>query len=595
MTFASPAVLYFALSSLVLMVLALLRPKLKRRHVSSLFLWEGLKHDTRSRKIHLRQLLDPLLLLQVLSVLLLIAALATPLVSSTKRRLSALAIVIDASASMQTATEEGVTRYELALDEAKRIVEESPAIRTSLIHFSSLSSVLTDAASSRASVTRALDNSRPTWNGDGTVDDMINALSALGGLSSFDRVVLLTDHEVIGLPTQVERITVSGGENLAITGFSVRENPSAEGATAFVEVLNGTSEYHDVSVRVSDGSAQTSVPVYLSPEASDQVIVPFPTSRGTMFTVELDVEDGLAEDNVRYFALDRPLDLRVRWIGPPNRYLAAALGAVTPFTVVSAAEEADITIVHHATLPSSYGGSVFLVNGEVEGVATLGDERERSSLNAVLSSHPLLDGLSPADIRIFSSPSVSLPDDATIILESDGEPILATWQTETQDVTFFSARLETTNLPLAVDLPLLVRNVASRVVRLPATLAYEWTHVGEPFSLLGRGSIRSLEDPDQRTITVSEGDMFFFPDTPGMYTFITDRGVFPLAVNVAPSDSAKDAEWDGGTASAVVEATERRYWIDIWPLLVGIVVALLLTELVARKRSAIRLLGSRQA
>jgi hypothetical protein len=595
MTLASPAALYLALSALVLMALALLRPQLKRRHVSSLFLWEGLKHDARSRKIHFRQLLDPLLLLQVLSVLLLVAALADPLLSSTRQRLSALAIVIDGSASMQTMTEDGSTRYDLAIDAAKKIAGESPAISTSVIQLSSLAAVLANAAPTRAFVTRALDDSEPTWNRDGTIDDMVNALSALGGLSSFDRVVLLTDREVASLPVQVEQITVSGGENLAVTGFSVRENPAGEGATAFVEVLNDTSADHDVTLRVSDGSAQTSVPVYLTPGTNDRVIVPFPTSRGTVFTVVLDVEDALPEDNVRYFALDRPLDLRVRWIGPPNRYLSAALGAVTPFSVVSAAEEADITIVHQATLPSSYGGSILLVNSEVDGVATLGDERDRSSLRAVLSSHPLLDGLRPEDIRVFSSPSVSLPQDATIILETDGEPLLATWQTETQDVTLFSARLETTNLPLAVDLPLLIRNVASRVVRLPAALAYEWMNVGDPVSLLGRGSIQSLEDPDQRKISVSQQDMFFFPDAPGLYTLITDRAVFPLAVNVAASESSGIGDWNGGTAAAAVESAERRSWIDVWPLLAGVGVALLLGELVLRKRSALRLPGRHRA
>lgn len=595
MTFASPAALYFALSALVLIALALLRPKLKRRHVSALFLWEGLKHDARSRKIHFRQLLDPLLLLQVLSVMLLVAALATPLISSTRRHLSALAVVIDASASMQTATEDGNTRYQLALEEAKRIVAESPAIRTSVIRFSSLATVVTDAALSRASATRALDDAEPTWNGDGTIDEMINALSALGGISSFDRIVLLTDREMAGLPTQIEQITISGGENLAITGFSVRENPTGEGAMAFVEVLNNTLTDHDVSVRVSDGSAQTSVPLFIAPGTSDRMIVPFPASRGTVFSVAIDVEDGLAEDNVRYFALDRPLDLRVRWIGPPNRYLAAALGAVTPFTVVSAAEEADLTVVHKATLPSAYSGSILLVSGEIEGIATLGDERERLSLRAVRSSHPLLDGLSPSDIRVFSSPSVSLPEQALVILESDGEPVLATWRSETQDVTLFSARLEMTNLPLAVDLPLLIRNVVSRVARLPATLAYEWTHVGDPFALLGRGSIRSLVDPDQRTIAVSEHDMFFFPQTPGLYTLTTDRGVFPFAVNVAPSESTGDYSRDVETEAAVVETAERRYWMDVWPILAGGVIVVSLAELLLRKRSALRLPGSRRA
>ena len=589
MIFAAPAALYFALSTLVLMVLALLRPRLERKNVAALFLWEDLKHDARARKIHFRQLLDPLLLLQVLSVVLLVGTLAFPLLSSTRQRLSALAIVIDGSASMRTITEDGRTRYAVAVEEAKAILNENPALTTSVIQFSSSPTILAEAVRSRPLVARTLDASDPTWNGAGSIDSMVNALSAVGGLRSFDRIVFLTDGEVDDLPGEIERIGIAGGENLAITAFSIRENPSSDGATAFVEVLNDAKSDREVTVRISDGSAQTSVAVYLVSKSSEHIIVPFPNSRGTVFSVTLDVEDDFATDNERYFALDRPLDLRVRWIGPPNRYLFAALGAVTPFTLISAAEEADLTIVHQATLPSSYGGSILLVHAGIQDAVTLGDDRDRGTVTAVLPSHPLLVGLEPADIRVFSSPEANLPENAAVILQAGSEPILATWQTTTQDVTFLAPQLELTNLPLAVDLPLLIRNVASAIVRLPATLAYGWTRTGDPVPLLGRGAIENLEGPDGREMPLPSSDLYFFPDVPGVYRLTTDRGVFPLAVNIPPSESTSASPWET-SASGFAGATQRRqYWVDLWPTLAGLAAVLLIAELLLRKRASLRL------
>jgi hypothetical protein len=591
MTLAAPTALFFALSALAVIFLALLRPRLERRDVSALFLWEGLRQDARSRRIHFRQLLDPILLLQVLAILLLAAALTLPLISSTQKRLSSLAIVIDGSGSMQT-TVSGTARYELAVDEAKRVLRETPAAATSVIQFSSVPGILADRATSRGAVSRILDDSKPTWNGPGTVDGMLNALSAVGGLATFDRVVFITDAPAGGLPESIETIPVAGGENLGITAFSVRENPSGSGTTAFVEVRNETSASRSVGVRLSDGFTQTSLALVLAAGEAQQASIPFSGSRGTVFTATLDAADDFAADNERYCALDRPLDLRIRWIGPPNAYLSAALGAVTSFTLVSAAEDADLTVVNGSTIPASYRGTILLVDAEIQDVIMLGEERERASLRAAASTDPLLEGLRPSDIRVFASPAVDLPEDAVVLLEADGEPVLATWLSEDQDVTLLAPRLEMTNLPLSIDFPLLVSNIVSRVTRLPAPLDYAWTHVGDAVELGGRGGIIRLEGPDGHAIQVSPQDLYFFPETPGLYVLTTDRGEFALAVNVAPSESVPSGSvlYDEDLSTPLPEAQAREYWLETWPILIGLLILLLLAELLARHRGTIRLL-----
>lgn len=589
MRLAAPAALFFAASALLVMFLALLRPRLERRNVAALFLWEGLKQDVRSKRIHLRQLLDPILLLQVLSILILAAALSSPLVSSTRQSLSALAIVIDASGSMQTVTASGATRYRVAIEEAKRIMRETPAFRTSVIQFSSSPTVLADRSTSRSAVLRILEESSATWNGSGTLDGMLNALSAVGGLTSFDRVVFLTDAPSAGLPDEIESIAVEGGENLAITAFAVRENPSQSGTTAFVEVLNESPVTRDITLRLSDGAAQTSMSLVLAPGEFQQASIPFPASRGTVFTATLTPSDDFPVDNERYCALDRPLDLRVRWIGPPNTYLRAALGAVSPFSLVAAADDADLTVVHQSTIPASYQGTILLVNAEIQDLIMLGDEQARSTLRAVSTTSPLLEGLRPSDIRVFASPGVVLPEDAKVVLEADSEPVLATWNSEDVEVTLLTPRLETTNLPLSVDLPLLVANIVSRVTRLPAPLSFEWTCVGEPVALTGRGRVNRLEGPDGRPLAVSPGDFYFFPTRPGSYLLTTDRGEFALAINVAASESFRSASIANEDGPRELPASrEALYWLEAWPLLAIAILLLLVTEFVARHKAALR-------
>jgi hypothetical protein len=360
--------------------------------------------------------------------------------------------------------------------------------------------------------------------------------------------------------------------------------------TAFAEIRNETGSPQTVDLAISDGAAQASLSLLVEAGSAEQAVIPFPTSRGSVFTIFLEAVDDFPSDNQRFFALDRPLDLRVRWIGPPNRFLSAALAAVTPFSIVSAAEEADLTVVHQTTIPTSYAGAILLLNSQIEGVLVLGDEQERTSVHALSTTSSLIQGLVPADLRVFSSPDVSLPDGATVLLQADDAPLLVTWRTETQDVTAFTARLETTNLPLSVDLPLLVRNVVADVSRLPAGLGFAWTHVGDAVALFGRGAVRRLTGPNGTAIPLASEETYYFPDVPGVYEFTTSRGVFPLAVNVPPSESAPraTAEVSGTDASATPERTAqlRRHWADVWPLLAAVVVSLLIAEAFLRKRAA---------
>ena len=116
MTLLNPAAFYILFASLLILVLHFLRSRERQREVSALFLWEVLPGDPQSRAAQIRQQVDPLLLLQLAIFLVLVTALAQPAWRMRTASLSGLAIVLDGSASMRTATEDGSTRYEHAMD-----------------------------------------------------------------------------------------------------------------------------------------------------------------------------------------------------------------------------------------------------------------------------------------------------------------------------------------------------------------------------------------------------------------------------------------------------------------------------------------------
>ena len=580
MTLLNPTALYLALLAGWILLLALLRTKERRREVAALFLWERLREDPRTKAARRRIPIDLLLVLQIAALVALVLALAGPAVRTRTPTLAELAIVLDGSASMRTTIEGGTTRYDEAIGNAEGLILEHPGPRAAIIQLSSRSVVLSDREDSRADARAALARSTPTSFADGSVADLLGVLESVGGASSFERVVYLSDRPLPEPPEWLETRLFSGGRNWSIDAFSARENPTGPGVLVFLRVSNHTSESVEVTVRVDDGLTDVSLTVPLQPEASETYVLPFPTTRGTAFTATLTPDDGFPDDNVRYFALQRAIDLRVHWIGTPSRYLLAAVEAAVPVVGVGADEGADLTVVYGESVPDSIGGNVLVIHGEMSGIVRIGPEAVGGGVIALQPDHPLLVGVRPENLRIASVPSIESIADGAVVLAAEETPLLVEFDREDRTITFLAADLVSTNLPITVDFPILVANIVARLVRLPAPLSHSWTVVGEPVPLgEAEERIASVIHPTGAEVELAEDQLTFLPTAPGQYRLTSDRGTYPLGVNVSPTESAtvepslppsSSEAADGGAARAVLR--------PFWRALAGIAVLLLLLE-----------------
>ena len=576
MIIQNPNAFYLLFGALLILLLHFLRSRERRRDVSALFLWEGLPGDPQSKAARLRQHIDPLLLLQLGVLLALAFALTQPLLRIPQRSISRLAIVIDGSVSMRTRTNSGASRYQESVEEAVSALDRYPADERIIIQFSEHSRLLThpDDPHELESILRS---SSPTWYGDGMAEGLLTMLRSVGGLEQFDRIVVLSDQTLMGLPSQAEMILFDEGDNVGITAFSVRQNPDEPGVSAFVEVLNATEGFVNTQIRISDGESQTTLALMLPPNAVDRYTIPFPNSRGSVFTATLDYPDDLDADNKRYFALDRPIDVRVFWIGERNRYLTAALRASVPVTEVDDISSADLVIVNQRQVPSIEQGVVLLIQSAMDRVLTLGELREVGDIVVRSPNHPLLRSVDVADFRFRQIVEAQFEIPVEILLETDGFPVLAEYADPPQRLFFLMADLMNTNLPVTVDFPILIRNLANELVRIPAELSFQSPEVGEFISLQGRGAMRSLTDSQDQAIPYSEPLLTFSPQEPGIYTLTTDRGAFAITVNSPASETALK-----GTSQLMIsghteaERSERLY--PLWPILLGVAVLLLLIE-----------------
>lgn len=576
MTLLLPQAFYLALSGLLILLLHFLRSRERQRDVSSLLLWEGLHGEPQSKAARLRQQLDPLLLLQLAILFSLVFALAQPLLDLPSRSYDGIAVIIDGSASMRSEVDGSPSKYTLAVDEALSYLAEHAASEVVVIQHSAHPVILAGEGTSRADAQAVLRSSAPTWYGDGRIEDFESLLGSVGGAGSFDRVLYLSDHVLADLPENTDIVLSPRVDNLAITAFSVRENVTSLGVTAFVELTNDSEEYVDAQVRLSDGENQTTLQVVLAPSSADRFSIPFPTSRGTVFTARVSPEDRFAADNERYYSLDRPIDIRVFWIGDQNRYLLTALRAVAPVTRVEEIDRADLVIVEGVESPLLHQGVVLLVNAGMTDVVDLGESIAASSETPSAIDHDLLRAVSAEDFRVRELREATFEIPYQTLIEIAGHPLL----TESVDVhrrlLVFTADLMNTNLPITVDFPILVRNIVNDLVRVPSEISASSLIAGDFVDLSGRGAISALELRD-RAVDYSAELESFRAESPGIYTLRTERGAYALAVNIPISESQLLAEVDD--TRVAVRAEEARRHFPLWPVLTALALVVLILEM----------------
>ena len=587
MILGNVSALYLLALGLGITLLYFLRAQHREYEVSALFLWEGLASDPHTRAARIRRKLEPLLFVQLLILALVSLALARPSLPGTAPHLSGMAIVLDGSASMRTRTDSGETRYAIARAQALSLLDTYPTTPVALIQLDTSPRVILPLTADHNRVRHALVLAQPTWNGNGTTAMLQGLLTSQEEGENFERIVYLSDRPLSTTLPGVEERMIAGGENVAITAFTVREDPALQGVTAFSRVKNATDSYVDTILQVSDGYGTVELSILLPPHSEQGYVLPFPESKGEAFSARIDPRDDFHDDDTRYFTLDRGLTLRVRWVGRQNRYLEAALNAAGRITLVDQEDEGpvDLILSYDITLPAEATGNILLIHAGLDGLITIGEELGGGEIETAVSiavpEDQLIEGIDPSNFRVRSVPVVTVPEQGTVILRTGDEPLLYRLQDDERDLVLIAPDLMCTNLPLTVDFPLLVRNILASFSVLPAPVTYTWALVGEERSIREYGEAIKLVDPEGKALSLGETGSFL-PQRPGIYTLTTSKGIYPLAVNVDLMESEPPVlpEEPILAEASLAEAIhlEAQTLFSLWPLFAGLAILFLLVE-----------------
>ncbi|MCH8260646.1 MAG: VWA domain-containing protein [Planctomycetes bacterium] len=342
--------------------------KLRRRTqaVACTLLWKRAVEDLRANAPFQRLRKSLLLFLQLLALILLVAAIMQPQLQAGSRRGGKTVFLIDVSASM-TATDvnEGPTRLDDAKRRAKQRIEQlygggwfgSAAGETMVITFADHAEVVSRFTDSKPQLLSAIDLIQPT-HGVSRIGEALTLARAYAtnvdpeaALTVHDSTLeLFSDGRLADLDDQVlrgetmvyHRIGSDDPDNVSITAISIErpyDRPNAVEVFASLVNFNLEPVTCDVQLSVDEvvraieevviGAAQTDPATgVLVPERSNVIFTPFEQPRGAVIEVAVLREDDALADNVARLVVPPPKQLTIALVEPDSFVIKMVLEGI---------------------------------------------------------------------------------------------------------------------------------------------------------------------------------------------------------------------------------------------------------------------------
>ncbi len=561
---ANPAGLLWCLLALPIIALHILRPRRVQARVAAVFLWRQVSKPVSAARPWQRLIPSWLLAAQVLAALLLGLLMAQPVRLTDDVVAEHTIFVVDASGSMQTldgAPDRLATARDRALDLRRQLPEGGRA--SLIVAGADARALLTDSAD-EAAFEEALGRIEAT---DGT-GDVAAAFALAAGLDTGDvdsQVVFISDGgigaaDVRAAPvgTIYERVG-SSATNRGITQLSVE--PATTGLLARISVTHFGGPPVTQSVRVDvDGVTVATETIELASGEVANLTIPIPA--GEMIETFLDGADALALDNRAVATVARRPEVDVLWVGPPNRFIEAALAASPGVSVtrldqfpadgVTAIDPVvDLVVVDGVAVPDELDLPLLAIapTGGARAITPSGTV-EAPVLTLIRSEVPLVRDLDLSGVLIAESQRVEVPPTAEVILGAEGAPLLVAVD-EPAPTLYLAFDLADSSLPLELAFPVLIDRAIADLTDLitpPSRLV-----VGADLPIDPRLEV-TITSPDLTSETIPPGSSYPRADQIGFWRLAAGDGPETLVAvgpdraesSVAPApDLAFEAAFEG--------------------------------------------------
>ncbi len=560
MTFLNPAAFVAAAFAVPIILLYILRLRRREVVVSNHFLWQQLLRDNAANTPWQKLRRNLFLLLQLIILALLVVALARPVVAVPTVSAGRVAILLDASASMNATDGENGTRWQNAQQQALALVDQMGIGDEMLVlRVGTTVDALSEYSSDPVQLRSAINAAQAGQGGADWETAFTLAVAGAAGNDNF-RTFVISDGSngtlsQVVLPASVPQphlISVgSERDNLAITALAVRA-VTGDNPLIFAQVQH----YGEGEVRFSltlrlDGVLWISEGATLAADSTRSFVFDvaqaFSTVEATL--VLPNVVDYLPQDNVAYAVAPNSQTRRILLISADSaRYLAQVLAVLPNVQVV----QGDATLSDlptgqfdsyifegylSTTLPDA---DMLIVNPPRSSrLFTLGTYSDQTQgIETLQPDHPLLTYADFSAVNVQEVRTVE-SDILQPIVMADGGALLLAGEQNGQQIALMPFQLSASDLPLQITFPIFTANLLEWFTPLTRLTPEVQLQVSAPITLtlpLNATNARIIA-PDQREIVLGRDESYTQTDALGLYTVEAmqdDRVLLsqPVAVNL---------------------------------------------------------------
>ena len=556
MNFLSPQNFIFALLLGAILGLYILRMKRRERTVSSTMLWQTALRDLQANAPWQKLRSSLLMWLQLAFVMLCVFALARPAIQSLARGGQNVAIVLDASASMN-ATDVAPSRFARAQNEANRLINLlSSGDSAAIISAGSSTRVLSPLTRDKNVLKRAVANAQ-TQDTSNNLRDAISLAASLLQKKGGAQIYVLSD----GAVTPINDVSVGAinlqfvkiGErnnNVAITALDARRS-YAQGSNyqLFATVRNFSSTLQNINLQLMrDGQIVAVRPLQIAAKSQQSQLFDDINFAPGLWSVRFEARDDLATDNVAYVSIAPRRALRVLLVSEGNVFLERALNinadvrlfqtTVGGYAGARAQGEFDVVVCDGEAPPDAANANLLMFGAtpSFAPVEKLGGAISGPSVADYDRKHPVTQFAPWNDVRFAQSQNVKLKSWAKTLVEAERTPLVVAGERGGKRVVWCGFRLNETDLALRVAFPIFVTNavrwLSSTRTQDDANAAQR---TGQPVSLDVSPQTRevSIALPDKSTRTLQRDPSSLGENAPLVFAGADQVGEYAMQSGVA--------------------------------------------------------------
>ena len=477
MSLIAPLNILFAGLAGAILLLYMLRLKRKERVISSTLLWQSALRDLQANAPWQRLRSSLLMWLQIAFILLAAFALMRPAIKVLSKGGQTVAIILDASASME-ASDVSPSRFGRAQAEATRLVNAlSTGDQATIIQAGVQTRVVAPLTADKSTLKNAINRAAPQ---DSTCDlrEAIVLATALLRDKKATQIYVLSDGAVPPIndlsvgKTGVQFVKIGQGKNnLGITAMDVRrgygQNSTPE---IFVTVHNFSDTDRKIELELAHNNNLVVVrPMTIKAGAqASELFTPTNFKEG-LFSARFDAGDDLATDDVAYAELEPARRLRVLLLSDGgNLFLEKALGlgdvelfrsSPGDFVATGTNKQYDVVVCDGVAPPNLPNTNQLVFNAitDFSPVTKIG-VAQNPSVADWDKRHPVARFAPWNDVQIGSSLAVQTKNWGRAIVEAEKTPLVVAGEKNGKRVVWCGFDLRQTDLPLRVAFPIFITN-----------------------------------------------------------------------------------------------------------------------------------------